>query len=101
VVLHRAAFLRGTVRWPDGRPASGAIVFGFSHAGTGSGGETTVDAGGRYRLGPLEPGQVSLSAHLPGQRLGEGPGTLVRALATAAGERQLDLVLHDRTRPIH
>ena len=99
VVLRPAAFLWGTVRWPDGRPASGAIVFGFSHSVVGSAGETTVDAGGRYRVGPLEPGQVSLFAHLPGQRPAVGPDTLVRTLATADGERQVDLTLHDPKRP--
>jgi hypothetical protein len=49
-------------------------------------------------VGPIEPGQVSLFAHLPGQRPGEGPGKVVRVLATAADERQVDLVLHDRMR---
>ena len=99
VVLHRAAFLRGTVRWPDGRPASGAIVFGIFHAGVGSAGTTTVDAGGRYRVGPLEPGLVSLFAHLPGQRPALGTDRVVRALATAADEREVDLVLHYPMRP--
>jgi hypothetical protein len=94
VILRRAVYVSGTVRWPNGDPASGALVSGSTYGG-GGGMETAVDVQGRYQLGPLEPGRVNVFARMPEHpHRADTPSALaVRLLAAGSRDEDVHVVL--------
>jgi hypothetical protein len=84
-----AAFVTGTVRAQDGTSAGGVLIEWQGSRPTGDTATARSTSDGRYRLGPLAPGQGLIRAELPSLQ----PET--RALTLSAGEERtaIDLVL--------
>jgi hypothetical protein len=90
VRLGSGARVRGTVRFDDGAPAPGVRVF----AGRPQR-ETFTDPGGRYELGPLEPGALAVTAVPDPDPLGYGKGgpNVARVVLEANEVKDVDLSL--------
>src|SRR5438128_2580844 len=86
------AFIAGTVTdSTSGQPLAGALVRVLDASGRPLGSVST-DASGRYRLGPLAPGEYAVEFSFFGSA-----GRRVPAVALAAGQtRSLDLALAAR-----
>ncbi|MCY1018007.1 carboxypeptidase regulatory-like domain-containing protein [Pyxidicoccus sp. MSG2] len=90
--LGSALLVEGTVRDEAGHPVSGAFV-------AGKGYEASTDAEGHYRLGPMEPGPISVRVSASryrgdSQRVESGPGN-VRVDFTLAATVPIEGVVVD------
>lgn len=62
VKVYRNLFVAGRIEMPDGRPAKGAGVNAWGRQGASY--VTRADPEGRFRIGPLSPGNYYVSAHV-------------------------------------
>jgi Carboxypeptidase regulatory-like domain len=84
IILRRGAYASGRAVLDDGSPARGALLFAASLGGGVHDGPKPVDDDGHFRVGPVEPGRVSVSGYIP------VPGSELRGATTVelvSGER--------------
>jgi hypothetical protein len=108
VILDGGAFVSGTVRRPDGRPAPGSQVFAFAGGwvqspwGQPTGAAETAAADGSYRVGPLPAGELIVRVTSPGDDPFAGlnsrharPDRIALVLRGGERKRGVDLVVLD------